>query len=55
VKTICLGDHEVEVAKILTDQHLQVLKLELQIAGLQDYLETRHEIISWLKSIQANS
>ncbi len=51
MNSIWLGGQEVEVAEILAEQHLQVVVLEIQIAGLQEYLETRHELIEWLTEI----
>lgn len=55
MNSIWLGGQEVEVAELLAEQHTKVLMLELQIAGLQEYLETRRELISWLESIEAES
>jgi hypothetical protein len=55
MKSINLGGHEVVVADLLAEQNMQVLLLELQIAGLQEYLDTRRELIRWLESIQAES
>jgi hypothetical protein len=53
MKSINLGGHEVAVADLISEQKLQALILELQIAGLREYLETRRELISWLESVEA--
>jgi hypothetical protein len=53
MKSIYLGSYEIAVADLIAEQKLQALTLEIQLAGLREYLATRHELISWLESEEA--
>ena len=53
--SIWLGNEKVRADDLLDDLRLQRLLLEQQILGLQEYLDTRNELIAWLEGIQEES
>ncbi|GEM_PF-5474626 len=50
--TMWIGGEEVDAGSMLAEQKFCALLIEQQIVGLQEFLETRYELIRWLEDIQ---
>ena len=52
MKAICIGNENVDVDELVQDLRVEVWATEQQIAGLQQYLDSRQEIIEWLMAVE---